>query len=202
MAKIDIRNLPKPARIAIAIVPTIVFVVAFVFLAVIPKNKQIESLRQEIAKQENDIAKSQSMAGKLETLKVENEKLRKRLKELEEHLPEEKEISPLLKQVSDLGIKAGLQIISWKPADRRKHKSGIVYEVPVAVSLIGSYHKLGKFFSSLTELDRIVNISNIKLTNPVLKRDEVILRVSFSAVTFTAAEEEEKAKGKPRGRAR
>ncbi len=189
MAKIDISNLPKPVRIAVAIVPSVILVVLIVYFVILPKKDQIEVLRKEIAKQEQDISKSQSMVQRLDQLKAENKRIRAELKALEQYLPEEKEISSLLKQIADLGREAELEILNWNPASKRRHSSGIVYEVPVSISLTGSYHRLGRFFSSLTQLDRIVNVNNINMGSPTLKGDEASLSVSFSAVTFTAIPE-------------
>lgn len=189
MAKIDIRNLPKAVRIVVAIAPTVLFVALFGYLGIMPEMKRIDLLKQEIIKQQNEIVKDQSIVEKLDTLRLENAKLKKVLAKLEEQLPEESEISPLLQQVSDLGIKAGLDIKSWNPAAHRKHPSGIVFEVPVSVKMSGSYHRLGRFFASLTNLDRIVNITDIKLGSPKPQGKEAVLDITFSAVTFTAVPE-------------
>jgi type IV pilus assembly protein PilO len=189
--KIDIRKLPKPARIAIIIIPSVIAIVLVVFLTIMPKNKEVEKLRKEIAGQEKQISKTKTMAGKLEDLKVENKKLLKDLDELKEYLPEEEEISSLLKQVSDLGFQAGLDILTWKPSARTGHPSGIVSVFPVKVNLTGSYHRLGQFFSSLTKLDRIVNVSDIKMGSPKIEDGDVVLTVAFSAVTFVAVAEAE-----------
>jgi type IV pilus assembly protein PilO len=191
--KIDIRKLPKPVRIALAIIPSVIAIVLVIYLSVIPKNKEVDKLRKEIAEQENQLSKTKTMAGKLEDLKKQNKKMLKDLEELKEYLPEEEEISSLLKQVSDLGLEAGLDILTWKPSSKRAHESGIVSAFPVSVSLTGSYHKLGSFFSSLTRLERIVNVSNINLGGPKIDDGEVILRVSFSAVTFVAVSEDDPA---------
>lgn len=184
-----LKGLPRPARIAVAVVPALLVVALFGFFSVKPKFERIGALKQEIQKQEEQLAKSKAMAARLEELKAENEKLKRKLKELEEQLPEEGEISSLLKQVSDLSGDAGLKVLTWKPSARRNHPSQIVYEVPVAVTLRGSYHRLGKFFESLTRLDRIVNINNIALRPPNKAGAEVVLNVSFNAVTFTAVSE-------------
>jgi type IV pilus assembly protein PilO len=122
----------------------------------------------------------------------------RRLDELKLQLPEEKEVSTLLKQVSDLGIRSGLHIMLWKPEQKKTHPSGIVYVIPVKVELTGSYHSLGYFFSSLTKLDRIVNISDIKLSDPKPGKDVASLKVSFTATTFSSIPEEETTK-KPDG---
>jgi len=189
MAKIDLKKIPKPVRIVIAIVPSLLFIILFCYFAILPKNKQIKTLKEEIATQENEIRKSQSMADRLDELKAENEKLKARLEELARQLPEEKEISVLLSQVSNLSIQSGLNILSWRPSSKRDHPSKIVYEVPVSVDLVGSYHSLGEFFSALTRLDRIVNITDIRLAGPRPKGDKTELNISFSALTFIAATE-------------
>jgi len=186
--KLNIGPLPKPAKVAIALVPAVLYAVLFTYFALLPKSKEVGAMRGQIAAQENDIMKTQSTAAKLDRIKEENVKLRARLDELSQQLPEEKEISQLLRQVSQRGIGAGLQILTWKPSERSLHPSNIVYSVPVEVTMKGSYHRLGEFFSMLTRLNRIVNITDIKMGTPKFEGEEAMLGISFTAVTFTAAE--------------
>jgi type IV pilus assembly protein PilO len=186
--KIDLQTVPKPARIAIAVVPAVIYTVLIVLMLILPKQKEAKALKAEIASQANDITKAQGMAARLDILKEENERLISRLSELSKQLPDEKEISPLLRQVSDKSAEAGLEILAWRPAARVLHPSGIVYQVPVSVTVRGSYHRLANFFSALTKLDRIVNIADISMSSPVLQGDEAVLNITFSAQTFTAYE--------------
>jgi type IV pilus assembly protein PilO len=192
---INIQKLPPYAKVIITFLPAVIIIIAAFFVFISPKNKEIKELENKISSQENEIAKSQSKAGKLSELSAENERLRKRLDELKEQLPEEKEVSSLLKQVSDLAIRSGLTILLWKPEQKKLHSSGIVYEIPVRVEISGSYHNLGYFFSSLTKLNRIVNITDIKLGDPKPERGNAILKISFTATTFSAVPEEEIGKG-------
>ena len=189
--KVDYKIFPGYVRTIIAILPALVIAIAVTFMLILPKNKEIKALESKIQAQENEIAKSQAKAEKLTELIAENQRLRNRLNELKEQLPEEKEVSDLLKQVSDLGIASGLRILLWKPEQRVTHLSGIVYEIPVKVELSGSYHNLGYFFSSLTRLNRIVNISDIRLGDPKPAKDSTVLKVTFAATTFSAIPEEE-----------
>jgi type IV pilus assembly protein PilO len=200
--KFDVSTSPALVKILVSVLPSIVIAALVVILLIMPRYKQIQRLNGEITKQENEIAIDQVKAAKLSTLKVEYEKKKRRLDELKLQLPEEKEVSTLLKQVSDLSIKAGLKIMSWKPERRKEHSSGTIYEVPVAVELSGSYHNLGVFFSSLTTLPRIVNISDIKIGNPHIQGNEAIDRITFKATTFSALSEEEMAQKakQPKGR--
>ncbi|HXX58438.1 MAG TPA: type 4a pilus biogenesis protein PilO [Thermodesulfovibrionales bacterium] len=187
----DIKGLSARAKIiALAVVA---FIIAFLvcFFLILPKYQEIQKLRAEITNQENEIAKDRAKAARLSTLKIENEQLKKRLEELKLQLPEEKEVSGLLKQVSDLGIRSGLKILSWKPEQKKDYPGGIIYEIPVSVELSGGYHSLGIFFSSLTKLNRIVNISDIKISDPKSQRDEAIDKIAFKATTFSAIPESE-----------
>jgi len=188
---LNIKNLPLYVKIIIAVAPAVIISAVVIFLLVLPKQKEIKAIENKIATQENEIAKNQVKAAKLPELTLENEKLRTRLNALKQQLPEENEITTLLKQVSDLCTGAGLRVLLWKPQQRKPHSSGIVYEIPVNVELSGSYHNLGYFYSSLTKLNRIVNISNIKLTDPKPEKGRAILKISFVATTFSAIPEEE-----------
>ncbi|MEW6107799.1 MAG: type 4a pilus biogenesis protein PilO [Nitrospirota bacterium] len=190
-AKIDIKNLPSYAKIIISLLPGIIISVIVIIFLIMPKQKEIKELDAKIDKQNNEIAASEAKAAKLDILIKENERLKQRLDELKQQLPEEKEISNLLKQVSDLGIGAGLEILSWRPSEKTTHPSGIVYEIPVSVKVAGTYHNLGYFLSSLTKLDRIVNINNMQLSTPKRVKGENVLQVSFTASTFSAIPEKE-----------
>ncbi|MDH5203337.1 MAG: type 4a pilus biogenesis protein PilO [Nitrospirota bacterium] len=200
--KFDIKRLPPLVKKILSFLPAVIIIAVVLVLIILPKNKEIKALESKISVQENEIAKSQAKAGKLTELNAENERLKKRLNELKEQLPEEKEVSGLLKQVSDLGIRSGLHIVLWKPEQKKTHLSGIVYEIPVKVELTGSHHNLGYFFSSLTKLNRIVNISDIKLSDPKPERKNAILKIKFTATTFSALPEEElsKQQGKQPGK--
>jgi type IV pilus assembly protein PilO len=196
--KINVKSLPLYAKVAIAAVPVvIIFIVGFmVFIS--PKQKQIKDLDAKIDEQNNKIATGQTKAAKLEILKKENEALLKRLDELKEQLPEESEISNLLKQVSDLSTAAGLQIMSWRPGQKRNHPGGFVMEIPVSVAVTGNYHDFANFLSSLTKLHRIVNVKDINMGGAQMKQGKAMLSISFTASTFSAVSEAEsgKAKGK------
>ncbi len=188
MAKIKLDTLGKPARIALAVAPAVIYSVIFALLLLVPKSREIKTQVAAISSQEDEIARTGGMASRLDILKAENERLKSRLQSLSEQLPEEKEVSQLLAQVSDAAMREGLQIITWKPGVRTLHPSHIVYQVPVSVTMTGSYHRLGRFFSALTRLKRIVNIENISLSGPRPNGSEAVLNIRFTALTFTAAQ--------------
>ncbi len=190
--KFDLKKVPKGARIAIAVAPAVIIAILFVMLVYFPKTKEIKKVNADMSAQENEIAKNKTKAAKLDILKIENDKLTKKLKELQEKLPEEEGISSLIQQIAEIAVKADIDILTWKPEGKKAHPSGIVEEIPFSLTLAGTYHNLGSFFSSLTRLNRIVNVSDIQLGNPTVKKEEAALSISLKATTFSAVKEKGK----------
>jgi type IV pilus assembly protein PilO len=179
---------------AVLILPVLFIVILSVLYLLIPLYEQRSLLTADIEKQTRDIQLSEQQAQKLNMLMVENEIKKKELVKLEAQLPAEKEVSELLKQVSDLGIKAGLDVVLWRPGARTIHSSKDVYEIPVSVEMRGSYHSLGYFFSKITELPRVVTLNNItfKKSGKGTSKSPVNLSAVFTAKTYSSISEEEK----------
>ena len=189
--KLDLNKIPPAVRIILAVVPAIIIIIVALFVFILPKQKEIKEVEMKISSQESEIAKSQSKAEKLPELIAINEDLQKKLNELKKQLPDEKEVTSLLKQVSDFAIQSGLRVDLWRPEKKKTHESGIVYEIPVKVELYGGYHNLGYFFSNITKLNRIVNISNLNLQEITISGSNAMLKINFTATTFSAVPEEE-----------
>ena len=190
--KFDLKKVPKGARIAIAVAPAVIIAILFVVLVYMPKTKEVKMLNADISKQENEIAKNKTKAAKLDILKIENDKLTKKLKELQEKLPEEEGVSTLIQQLSEMAVKADIDILTWRPEAKKAHPSGIVEEIPFSLTLAGTYHNLGSFFSNLTRLNRIVNVSDIQLGDPKVRKEEATLNITVKAITFSAVKEKGK----------
>ena len=154
----DLKTLPKSLKIVLAILPSVVIIVAFYFLIYSPKQKVINGLNAKISKLDNEILTAEAKVRRLDELREKNRKLKERLKRLKAMLPDEKEVSVLLKQVSDLGLRSGLEILLWKPQPPKISPNGLYMEIPVNVEMLGNYHNLAIFFSRLSTFKRIVNI--------------------------------------------
>ena len=189
MAKLDLKSLPPYARIIIAVLPAIVLSAAIIILMIRPKQKEIKTLDAQLDKQNNEIAIDEAKVAQLASLMIENKRLEIRWEELKQRLPEESEVSGLLKQVSDRSLSAGLDMRSWKPGAKRVYPGGVVYEIPVSVTVQGTYHDFGGFLSSLTRLDRIVTVNNIKMGGAHTEGESSTLTISFTASTFSAIPE-------------
>lgn len=193
---IDIKKIPPYLKVISALIPPIILGILFTAFIYFPKNNEIKRLGDSIARLNKEIASSEVKAKRLTELKIENARLMARLKELQERLPEEKEVSGLLKQVSDLGIKSGLKILLWRPEAKVADPSGLYVRIPVRVEVLTGYHNLGVFFSHISRLPRIVNISDIRLS-PAVREGVLQLNASFVATTFSAIAEAPQETKKP-----
>jgi type IV pilus assembly protein PilO len=190
-----IRNLPVYVQIIIAAAPSVILIALFFFLIYSPKNKEIETLDTKIVQLDKEISIGEQQVRRLDALMAENALLKKKLARLKEQLPEEKEVSVLLKQISELGLRSGLEILLWKPGAKKTQPEGLYVEIPVTVQVLAEYHKLGDFFSHISRLPRLVNISDIRLKvdGKSSEVDNGIISADFTARTFASVSEEDAA---------
>ena len=189
-----IKALPSLYQGLIAAVLPILFIALFIFFIFMPKNEQLAALNKNIEKLDKDIAISESKIMKLDDLIAENKMLQAKLATLKEQLPEEKEVSVLLKQISELGQTSGLEILLWKPQNKKTEPSGLYVEIPVNVEVMAEYHKLGDFYSHISRLPRLVNISDIKLiadTKSAKGEAGGLINATFTARTFASASQQD-----------
>ncbi len=190
-----IKTLPMLYQGLIAVVPSIIFIALFIFLVFMPKNDKLNALNNKIDKLDMDIASSEAKIMRLDDLIAENIILKARLAKLKQQLPEEKEVSVLLKQISELGLTSGLEILLWKPQNKKTEPSGLYVEIPVKVEVLAEYHKLGDFYSHISRLPRLVNISDIKLMADTKssegKAGSGLINATFTARTFASASQQD-----------
>jgi type IV pilus assembly protein PilO len=187
--------LPPLQKNLLLVIPPILIIALIVYFLVMPAMEEATTLEGEIGKQMGEIGVLQKNSASLTVLRAENKQLIDKLMDLQRQLPEEKEVSGLLKQVSELGVKSGLQVISWRPGAKSIHSSNEVYVIPVDVEMRGSYHQFGQFFSNITALSRIVNISNITMRlgeQKTFPRGMTGLNVNLAAITYSLIPEKEK----------
>jgi type IV pilus assembly protein PilO len=182
------KSIPIHFQVIIAALPSVILLAFAVFVIFLPKNKEADSLRAKSADLERQITKSESKIKKLDALIQENAMLKKELARLKEQLPAEKEVSVLLKQISELSLKSGLKVLLWKPGVRSTDPQGLYVEIPVDVEVLTEYHRLGEFFSHISRLPRLVNISDISLRGKAGEAKGII-NAKFTARTFASVKQ-------------
>jgi type IV pilus assembly protein PilO len=141
---------------------------------------------------ETQIAHEKRLAKNLPKVKAQVKELDIQLKKAMMELPDKKEIPDLLASISDLAMDSGLEVQLFKP--KAENFREFYAEVPVQISVGGTYHQVATFFDEVGHLSRIVNISAIGIKDPKIGDNDVQVNTECVATTFRYLDESERAK--------
>jgi type IV pilus assembly protein PilO len=110
-----------------------------------------------------------------------------RQRELNKVLPVDTQYPAFLSAVQTVANVSGISLTAWSPQPEVPDK--FYARVPMKVSLVGRYHQVAKFFYGVGQLDRIINMENISLTDPKIQGDDVVVKTEALATAFRALEE-------------
>lgn len=110
-----------------------------------------------------------------------------RQRELNKVLPVETEYPAFLSAVQSVANVSGIGLTSWTPQPEVNEQ--FYSRVPMKVTLVGRYHQVAKFFYGVGQLDRIINMENISLTEPKVQGDDVVVKTEALATAFRAVED-------------
>jgi type IV pilus assembly protein PilO len=105
-----------------------------------------------------------------------------RQRELNKILPATTEYPAFLSAVQSVANVAGVNLSAWSPQGEGPEQ--FYARVPMQLELEGRFHQVAKFFYNVGQLDRIINMENISITDPKTKGDEMILKVNALATAF------------------
>ena len=133
------------------------------------------------------LEKHQRMAKDLPRKKREFAQLEKQLKVALNMLPKRSQIPDLLENVSWAGKDSGLEFSTFKPLQETKKQ--FYAEVPVDLSVSGTYKQVLTFLKRVGEMPRIVDVKDLSLSQGK-SGDQLTLK--GQAVTYRFVEETKK----------
>jgi type IV pilus assembly protein PilO len=105
-----------------------------------------------------------------------------RQRELNKVLPTDTEYPAFLSAVQSVANVSGIGLTAWSPQPEVAEQ--FYSRVPMKVTLVGRYHQVAKFFYGVGQLDRIINMENISLTEPKLQGDDIVVKTEALATAF------------------
>jgi type IV pilus assembly protein PilO len=96
-------------------------------------------------------------------------------------LPGRTEVPNLLVDISQVGVGAGLEEKLFQPS--AEVKKDFYAELPIKISLTGSYHQMGEFVSGIAALPRIVTLGELSI-KPATKDAYDVLTFELTAKTY------------------
>ncbi len=162
---IDYRD-PKFLRWAGAILLVVVVVPMYFMSASYPftwaarkdQIAQLDAKHQQLAR---DLEKARLLVANLERVEQEYALLREQWEVAQTLLPEQNEMPNLLRKVTAAGQQSGIEFELFRPTN--PVNQGFYADNPVEVRIQGGYHQTAVFLSRLANLNRIVNVSDLKL---------------------------------------
>lgn len=162
---------------------------AYVYFLMMPLWEEKGRHEAALQKLQADLQQKQLIAANRPKLEAEIKGLEKQLADALVRLPEEKDIPKLLTQVNTLGQQNGLDFLLFRPT--APVKKGFYAEVPIEMRVEANYHSLGGFLDRVSKLERIVNVSDIKITPLAAgqaQRSGRSIVADLKATTFTFLE--------------
>ena len=148
--------------------------------------KEIGTLKADYTKKMSELTKAQQLVNRLPELKKEFELLNQRWTVAQELLPSQKEVASLLRKVTIAGQESGVHFVLFKPGDPKA--STYFTENPVQVSVTGGFHRAGAFLGEISDLSRLVNVSQLKLKGFDKGDLDETVQADFVATAYTLAE--------------
>lgn len=194
-----VAELSKPQRIGIYIGALSAFVLLFGYFFIWPKFGTIDSLEKRLTQVQGELAKAKKNAAELNDWRTKMKKKETEYKTVMKALPEKEEIPSLLAGISQAGKDAGLEFLFFQP--KPEVRKEFFAEIPVDINVSGSYHQVAVFFEKVSNLPRIVNIRNIRITPPSRGKNGALI-TSCQAVTYKFIESDRPNKNKKRSKKR
>lgn len=182
-------RLPNSQKMAIVLFLFLALGAGFFYGLFQPKMKELNVLQKKQADLSKQIQESKRIADNLPKFKKDFEQLKIDLDNALTELPNQKEIPSLLTSITSKGKDAGLDFLTFRP--RPEVAKDFYSEVPVDISILGSYYNVANFFVAIGTLPRIVNITNVTVAEIRNTGGKMILKVNCLATTFRFLDKKE-----------
>ena len=127
------------------------------------KDKQAEftKLEQKVVALKHIFEIKQAKAVNLEAYKEQLAEMRVMFSSMLEQLPKKSEVPDLLVDITRTGLINGLEFELFKPEGERP--VDFYAELPIQMTVTGTYHQFGEFVSGVASLPRIVTLHDISM---------------------------------------
>jgi type IV pilus assembly protein PilO len=130
----------------------------------------------------------------LEMDKAINRKIDEKLIEEQEKLPNRTETDIV---IHALGIMADSTLVRINNIEPQKEVIKDLYvEKPIKLEINGSFHEILNFLNKVGEANRIINMNDIKMSNPTYKNQKVLIDAELTIKIYRFKREGEGKKGK------
>lgn len=180
----QILPIPMWQKLVVLAAIFVLIIVSYLYLGWVPLQDAIESKKQQVETQRMLFKRNQMLARDLPKKREEFAELEKSLKVALNMLPKKSQIPDLLESVSWAGKDSGLEFSNFTP--KGESVKQIYAEVPVDLSVSGTFRQLLTFLKRVGEMPRIVSVRNLALS-----QDKIggVLKIEGDVITYRFVEQ-------------
>lgn len=125
------------------------------------KFEQLERVAREESSLREDFERKARDAGNLELLRRQQQEMEESFGALLRQLPTDTEVPGLLEDITMTGLDSGLK---FSAIDLQPERAAEFYrELPIRITVSGTYHAMGAFVSGVANLSRIVTLHDFSI---------------------------------------
>ena len=189
-------KLPTPKKVLILAAILCVIVGLYLYLFFLPWQDSMNLAKEELSKLTKELNESRAITRDLQKFKEQVDRLNGELKNALTQLPNEKEIPEILKSISSLGKESSLEFTLFRPKPEVPQQ--FYAQVPIELTVLGSYHNIGIFFDKVSKLPRIINVVDFNMARAKdtkgRSESEVFVRTSCMINTYRFIEQKREEK--------
>jgi type IV pilus assembly protein PilO len=176
MLKLDALQ-EKPWYLQLAVFGGVALVLygAFWYFVTGPTRTETHEIEAKVEKLLRENAGAVVASQRLSDFKANYERAKADYEDLKLLLPEQRELTMILQNVQDRA-KGRLTLTKFTPMD--EVQQDFYTGKPVQVAVTGNYNNLGQFFAQMASYQRIVSITDFKVTTREHKKDEDISKAN------------------------
>lgn len=155
-------NAPMPVKVVLLSMIFIFIAAVGYYFIWMPALESLESEKQKEQSLRQVFIEKKGQAINLAVYKQQMVEIEKTFGALLKQLPDKSQVDALLTDINQAGLERGLEFELFKP--EAEIMSEFYAEMPIAIKVIGKYHDLGAFATSVSKLSRIVTLRDVAIT--------------------------------------
>ncbi len=190
----SIGTLPLPVKIVAIVICSMIIIFLGYWTDTKKQLAQLETAQQEELQLRTTFEAKQTKAANLEAYKEQMATMKASFGALLRQLPEKTEVPGLLEDISHQGLATGLEFRTIRLQPEKE--IDFYVELPIEISVIGTYHQFGEFVSNIAALPRIVTLHDFVI-RPVTSEsggDNLVMNITAKTYRYTAGEKENESK--------
>lgn len=156
-----------------------------IYFYLLDSSDRLDRVMREEASLKQSFEQKAGEVANLEALRQQMADVEERFSELLRQLPSQNEVPGLLDDITAIGRASGLDIrlIELQP----EQKSQFYIELPINITVAGTYHQMGEFVSGVAAISRIVTLHDYQIA-PSQNSDKLVMNIR--AKTYRYDEQE------------